>query len=72
MATKERSSATRTVWLETLAKHRHNFEEPGSRDYWSPQLDTASRDEIIAIQNEKLARGSPVSLREQSILQGTL
>ena len=59
MATRERQSATRTVWLETLAKHRHDFDRPGSSDYWSPRLDTASRDEIIAIQNEKLAAVTP-------------
>ena len=32
---------------------------PGSRDYWSPSLDCASRDELVAIQNAKLAALAP-------------
>ena len=57
--TKDRKSETRRVWLETLEKHRHNFDTPDSDRYWSTSLDTASRDEIIAIQNDKLRALTP-------------
>ena len=59
MAGNNRAEQTRAAWLSTLEKHRHDFDGPGSDEYWSPKLDTASRDEIIAIQNDKLAVVTP-------------
>ena len=53
------SGATRTKWLEALAAHKRDADAPGSGDYWSPSLDCASRDELIAIQNAKLAALTP-------------
>src|ERR1700688_3476517 len=37
----------------------HDRDRPGSADYWSPRLDTASRDELRAIQDDKIAAVSP-------------
>ena len=54
-----RKDESRRVWLATLEKHRQDWDAPGSDDYWSPELDTASRDELIAIQNDKLAALTP-------------
>ena len=59
MAGNNRAEQTRAAWLSTLEKHRHDFDGPRSDEYWSPKLDTASRDEIIAIQNDKLAVVTP-------------
>ena len=59
MAGNNRAVKTRAAWLSTLKKHRLDFDGPGSDEYWSPKLDTASRDEIIAIQNDKLAMVTP-------------
>ena len=58
MAT-DRAEATRAKWLETLAAHKRDPDAPGSKDYWSPSLDCASRDELVAIQNAKLAALTP-------------
>jgi phenylacetate-CoA ligase len=55
----DRRAATRRRWLETLDKYRRDFEAPGSDDYWSPSLDCASRDELRAIQDEKIAVVTP-------------
>ncbi len=55
----DRSMRTRAVWLETLERHRRDFERPADDGYWSPSLDAASRDELIAIQNDKLAAVTP-------------
>src|SRR6204780_567092 len=54
-----RAAATRRAWLETIERHRHDRDAPGSADYWSPRLDTASRDEIRAIQDDKIAAVAP-------------
>ncbi len=54
-----RAEATRRAWLETIERHRHDRDAPGSADYWSPHLDTASRDEIRAIQDDKIATVAP-------------
>src|SRR5487761_2499846 len=59
MADTDRAQATRRNWLETLDRHRRDFEQPGSAEYWSPSLDCASRDELRAIQDEKLAALTP-------------
>ena len=49
-----RAAATpRPIWLETLDRYMQDRDVPGSADYWSPRLDTASRDEITAIQDAK-------------------
>src|ERR1700694_5814968 len=53
------AAATRQVWLATIERHRHDRDAPGSADYWSPRLDTASRDEITAIQDAKTAAVVP-------------
>ena len=54
-----RAEATRTAWLATIERHRHDRDVPGSKQYWSPRLDAASRDEIKAIQNDKIAAVAP-------------
>ena len=54
-----RAEATRRAWLATIERHRHDRDAPGSADYWSPRLDTASRDEIRAIQDDKIAAVAP-------------
>jgi phenylacetate-CoA ligase len=55
----DRKTETRRIWLETLAAYKRDPDRPGSRDYWSPSLDTAPRDELIAIQNAKLVAVVP-------------
>jgi phenylacetate-CoA ligase len=59
MATPDRKESTRRAWLAVLEKYRRDFDEPGSAEYWSPSLDCAPRDELRAIQEEKLAALSP-------------
>ncbi len=54
-----RAAETRQRWLETLARHQRDLDRPGSADFWSPALDRASRDELTAIQNAKLAASVP-------------
>ena len=58
MAT-DRMRETRSKWLETLARYRRDPDAPGSSAYWAPSLDCASRDELTAIQNAKLAALTP-------------
>lgn len=55
----DRRVQTRKKWLETLANYQRDPDAPGSADYWSPSLDCASRDELISIQNAKLAELTP-------------
>ena len=50
---------TRQVWLETLERHRRDVESPASDTYWSEALETCSRDELVAIQNDKLRALTP-------------
>ncbi len=57
--TQDRKQATREAWLETLARHRKGYDGPDSEAHWTTELDAASRDEIIAIQNDKLAALAP-------------
>jgi phenylacetate-CoA ligase len=52
---KDRKEATRRTWLATLARYKRDPDTPGSNLYWAPSLDTASRDELTAVQNAKLA-----------------
>ena len=54
-----KAETTRVRWLETLEKFKRDPDEPGSSEYWSPSLDCASRDELIAIQNAKLTSVTP-------------
>ena len=54
-----RAEQTRVKWLETLERHKLDVLQPGSDDFWYPSLDCASRDNLIAIQNEKLAAVTP-------------
>jgi phenylacetate-CoA ligase len=55
----DNAAATRQHWLSTIERHRHDRDAPGSADYWSPRLDTASRDELRAIQDDKIAAVTP-------------
>jgi len=57
--TDARADATREIWLATLDKFRHDRDRPANPDMWSPRLDAASRDELTAIQNEKLVAAVP-------------
>lgn len=54
-----RAEATRAAWLAVLERYCENRDAPGSERYWSPRLDTASRDEIRAIQDAKIAAVAP-------------
>ncbi len=54
-----RADKTRARWLETLEHFREDRDVPGSPQYWSPRLDTASRDELRAIQDAKVAAVVP-------------
>jgi phenylacetate-CoA ligase len=55
----DRAEQTRRNWLETLAKHKRDPDAPVNDKYWSESLECASRDETIAIQNDKLAALTP-------------
>ncbi len=50
---------TRAAWLKTLAKHKLDADAPATDQIWSPQLECASRDELTAIQNQKLKVVTP-------------
>jgi phenylacetate-CoA ligase len=50
-----KAEATRREWLRVLAKYHIDREHSGSAEFWSPKLDTPSRDELRCIQDEKLA-----------------
>jgi phenylacetate-CoA ligase len=54
-----RQKETRARWLGTLAKHRRNFQAPAEAHHWAPALETCSRDELRAIQNDKLSALAP-------------
>ncbi len=49
-----KAEQTRKTWLATLDKFRRDPARPASADIWSPSLECASRDEIAAIQSEKI------------------
>ncbi|HEX9818911.1 MAG TPA: hypothetical protein VGD07_04775 [Methylomirabilota bacterium] len=55
----DRAVRTRVHWLDTLARYKRDPDGPGSAEYWSPSLDCASRDELRAIQDAKLAALRP-------------
>ena len=44
----------RAEWFQTLERYRRNPTAPDSEPYWSTSLATASRDELHAIQSDKL------------------
>jgi phenylacetate-CoA ligase len=50
-----RADETRREWLRVLAKHHLDRDGPGSAEFWSPRLDTVSRDELCGIQDEKVS-----------------
>lgn len=50
----DKAELTRNTWLATLEKFRTDPNRPASKEIWSPSLECASRDEIAAIQSEKL------------------
>jgi phenylacetate-CoA ligase len=54
-----RAETTRDNWLATLDRFRDDRDRPANSEMWSPWLDAASRDELIAIQNEKLRAAVP-------------
>jgi phenylacetate-CoA ligase len=54
-----RAEKTRAAWLATLDKFRRDRDRAASPEMWSPSLDAASRDELAAIQNEKLCAAVP-------------
>ena len=55
----DRKEASRRRLLTTLEKFAHDFDVPASEPFWSPTLDAASGDELVAIQNAKLAAVVP-------------
>ncbi len=55
----DRQHKTRIKWLETLAQYQFDADAPGSPEYWSPKLDTMSRDHLVDIQNRKIAAVTP-------------
>ncbi len=57
---------TRQHWLATLTKYHSDPAKPSGGRIWSPRLDACSRDELIAIQNAKLAAVTPF-LYENSV-----
>ena len=54
-----RAEETRATWLDTIEKFKRDSDAPASEAHWSPSLECLSRDELIAIQNEKLAAVTP-------------
>jgi phenylacetate-CoA ligase len=54
-----RAEETRTAWLATLEKFHRDPSRAAKPDMWSPSLDAASRDELAAIQTEKLRAAVP-------------
>ncbi len=52
---RDRQAKTRAAWLETLARYKLDPDHAASAEIWSPRLEACSRDELIAIQNAKLA-----------------
>ncbi|MDY6864064.1 MAG: AMP-binding protein [Thermodesulfobacteriota bacterium] len=44
----------RDEWRKIVLKYMYNPDSPGDEKYWSPELETCSRDRIKEIQSEKL------------------
>ena len=55
----DKANSTRNSWLATLEKFKYDENVASDPRMWSPKLDGASRDELTAIQNEKLAVVTP-------------
>ena len=51
----DRAAATRRDWLQAIEQFRFDPEHPASEVVWSPRLECCSRDELLAIQERKLA-----------------
>jgi len=62
----DKAIMTRNMWLSTLEKFKFDDNGPADSKMWSPDLDGASRDQLTAIQNAKLAAVTPF-LYENSI-----
>ena len=65
-----RADATRSAWIATLNKFRHDPIDPRTIRNVVAALDSASRDELAAIQNEKLARRCRSSTRTARSIAG--
>jgi phenylacetate-CoA ligase len=63
--------ATRRRWLATLEHYHRYADTAGSDAYWAPILDTASRDELMAIQNARLAALVPFLYENSSFYRRT-
>lgn len=48
-------SDIRNQWRDLVRRHALNFDQPGDDRFWSPELETASRERLREIQGEKLA-----------------
>jgi len=46
----------RIEWLDTVRKWKLDPDEPATDEYWAPELETISRDELESIQGEKLVK----------------
>src|SRR4029077_17189257 len=55
----DRAAQTREHWLDTLARYKRDPDGPRAADYWAASVDCASRDELRAIQDAKLAALTP-------------
>ena len=56
---KDLKEQTRNAWLEVLNKYKLDANTPATDEIWSPKLECASRDELLAIQNAKLKVVTP-------------
>ena len=56
---KDLKEQTRNAWLEVLNKYKLDANTPAAEEIWSPKLECASRDELLAIQNAKLKVVTP-------------
>ena len=54
-----RRERVRAKWLETITRHQADLTAPGSENHWSPKYDRVGRDELVDIQNDKLAALTP-------------
>src|SRR5271167_1750424 len=52
--TRTRRLDSRERWLALLVQYMGGTEEPASKKYWAPQFETAPRERIRQIQEEKL------------------
>ncbi|HVG50112.1 MAG TPA: hypothetical protein VM867_00605, partial [Xanthobacteraceae bacterium] len=60
MAAREnRAEQSRAHWLATLEKFCCDCDVPGSKKFWSPELDTAPQSRLREIQDAKIAAVVP-------------